>query len=333
MKKLILGLVLATLTLPAIALTIDQQAKLDNAWSILTANGVNPTVMKNELNFSFNSAKYNQGVYDENLRNFGNAFTSTNNIARQGKDSSLFNVNGGAVTSINNKHVEVYRNNVNYYYKKEGNTFATKKLSHMNSYYFKYYGNQAYNYLKAVDTSIITLSDKITDADIGGDVGNAIQRNGLRFKDTIGNLLRLEAAVELGKNVYPTCVRDSASIACTNLGFEMETLGQQIIFINPREHYIYNDQKWFINGDFAINEITNQVEHVNYLVGWNATYVPNLVTLDDYIDSVSDMTDIADAFILINDLNVTFGDLSDLSGNSLTQSTTLTGSEMSSLGM
>ena len=315
MKKLILSLVLATLTLSAMALTTDQQTKLDNAWSVLTAHGVDPTVMKNELNFDFNSTKYNQGVYDQNIINFGNAFTNTNNIARQGKDS-FFNVNGGVVTTSNNgKKVELYRNNVNYYYKKSTNTYATKKLSHMNSYYFKYYGNKAYNYLKAVDPTIITLSDKISDADISGDVGSAIQGEVEGLKATIRNIGILEVVAELAKSVESTCINDKATNACTALGVQFISLDSNIETLNPVEHYIYQSDIWLVSedGNTVINQTTGATENTNYFSSWTGiVYQPEVLSIDTYENSLFEISNIANAFAEISNSNATFGNLTDL---------------------
>ena len=50
MKNLILGLVLATLTLPAMAISQAQQDKLNNAMAVLNSYGINPVVVKDSIN-------------------------------------------------------------------------------------------------------------------------------------------------------------------------------------------------------------------------------------------------------------------------------------------
>ena len=50
MKKLILSLVLAAITLPAMALSTTQQAKLDGAMAVLSSYGINPVVVKDSIN-------------------------------------------------------------------------------------------------------------------------------------------------------------------------------------------------------------------------------------------------------------------------------------------
>ena len=50
MKKLILSLVLAAITLPAMAISQAQQDKLNTAMAVLNSYGINPVVVKDSIN-------------------------------------------------------------------------------------------------------------------------------------------------------------------------------------------------------------------------------------------------------------------------------------------
>ena len=318
MKKSILALVLASLALPtmAINLTDAQQVKLDNAWSVLTANGVDPTVMKNNLNIAF--VKSDPAG---NITKFNNTFVS--NFAREGKDASLLSIVNGKIVSASGNWIKTDKYNGQYRFNRGGNTasYATQGYwvestwnSQTNLQYdlltqngYGYHGDEA---------GINRLDTKIIDADISGDVGSAIQGKVHGLKSTIKNIGRLEAAAELAKSIESTCIDDKSTNACTGLGVKFSEIGRSIERLDSPAHYTYQGDIWLASPTaygYWVNQTTEESEHYSYLNSWaGSVYHTEVAALDAYESSLTDISDIAGAFIEINNSNALFSDLTDL---------------------
>ena len=367
MKNLILGLVLATLTLPAMAISQAQQDKLNNAMAVLTSFGINPVVVKDSINETNefykltnlnanggDTSRWAQDIQDKFVG--GNMIVNTSSGASFVKNNSagpgLFDITLMSSSTVDSgKSFGVYIDNSwgkEYTWLVNGNQVGAKKKIKLDlytlesamelcagaysgycygatieekaqnfmedyNYSWKYKRATEYAYQQFIDQNdfVYRESDKL---DVGSAVGRVIIGKAKELKTVIKNTGLYVAAAEIGKGAASSCDINYA-VVCSSVVEKFISISSQLTpnLITP-ESYVKGTLTYYLEDDGKFwtedGQYWGSLAYFQYKEGQGAAKHYDAVThAGIYNDSLSDISDISNAYITVMDEDFTFGDL------------------------
>ena len=261
MKKLILGLVLATLTLPAIALTDAQKVKVANALSVLSANGIDPTILSTEIDWT--QDKFQSAQADT----FGNTikagFSSTGEfILHQGSagfenlDNTVdkYGYTHNGVKFGKHRFTTVNLNGTIWMEGGGGSGNAEIVEGLFEDTYERYSTNLvAWEQTWGEGNIFLEDSDVISDF-IQGKIGGAVKDKLVSTKSMIHDIAYQTAAAEVGKTTRTLCSNQGTIVtvdpACTKVGEKFLSISNKLINtagVSDEAHIERYGLRWEIN--------------------------------------------------------------------------------------
>ena len=330
MKKLILGLVLATLTLPAMALTDAQKLKVVNALAVMSSNGIDPTILSTEIDWTQDKFQSTQADTFGNTIKAG--FSSTGEfILHQGSagfenlDNTVdkYGYTHNGVKFGKHKFTTVNLNGTIWMEGGGGSGNAEIVEGLFEDTYERYSTNLVAWEQSWGEGNIFLDDDDVISEFIQGKIGGAVREKANNLKPVIKAVGYQIAGANLGKVAHNVCKEQFVTVnvinACSNVGDKFTSVAQGVHSMYTPGGYIVYGAKWYLNTSTGLyynnTYFTGYGASEGYFTAKGAASFVELNEIDSYNDSLDSIVDIADAFgeldILLNieGSDITYGEV------------------------